>query len=69
MINTTDTDSFIGPNVDFSCGLIGSVAAGAGRLSSVILAGGYDGSAGVARWAGFPGPWGFLGSGGWWSGG
>jgi hypothetical protein len=47
-------------------GLVGSGVAGAGWLWGVIAPGGHDCWAGVARWAGVPGPVGFLGSGGWW---
>ena len=50
------------PSLDFSCGVVlgwlGPMLAG---LWGLILLDGYDGSAGVARWAGFPGPEG-LGS-------
>jgi len=46
-------------------GLVGRGVAGAGWLWGVIAPGGHDCWAGVARWAGVPGPVGFLGSVGW----
>lgn len=39
-------------SLDFPCGLVGVDEAGAGRLVGLIVADGYGGSAGVARWSG-----------------
>jgi hypothetical protein len=50
-----------GVSLEFSRCLVEVEKSGTGRLSGLIVANGYDGSAGVARWAGFPGPNGLSG--------
>ena len=52
----------------FRAALSGRMMPAQGGPVGLILLDGYVGSAGVARWEGFPGPVGFLGSGGRWPG-